>query len=53
MPSFDVVSKIDLQEVDNAVNTVLREMCCISGESRYNGLMNTRGRHFNFIHYIF
>lgn len=26
MPSFDVVSKIDLQEVDNAVNTVLREI---------------------------
>ncbi|MDR1498737.1 MAG: YajQ family cyclic di-GMP-binding protein [Rickettsiales bacterium] len=26
MPSFDVVSKIDMQEVDNAVNTVLREI---------------------------
>ena len=26
MPSFDVVSKIDLQEVDNSVNTVLREI---------------------------
>ncbi|MBR2141445.1 MAG: YajQ family cyclic di-GMP-binding protein [Rickettsiales bacterium] len=26
MPSFDVVSKIDLQEVDNATNTVLREI---------------------------
>lgn len=26
MPSFDVVSKIDLQEVDNAVNIVLREI---------------------------
>lgn len=26
MPSFDVVSQIDLQEVDNAVNTVLREI---------------------------
>lgn len=26
MPSFDVVSKIDLQEVDNAVNTVMREI---------------------------
>lgn len=26
MPNFDVVSKIDLQEVDNAVNTVMREI---------------------------
>lgn len=26
MPSFDVVSKIDLQEVDNAVNSVMREI---------------------------
>jgi uncharacterized protein YajQ (UPF0234 family) len=26
MPSFDVVSKIDMQEVDNAINTVLREI---------------------------
>ena len=26
MPSFDVVSKIDFQEVDNAVNNVLREI---------------------------
>lgn len=26
MPSFDIVSKIDLQEVDNAVNSVLREL---------------------------
>lgn len=26
MPSFDVVSKIDFQEVDNAVNTSLREI---------------------------
>lgn len=26
MPSFDVVSKVDLQEVDNAVNSVLREV---------------------------
>lgn len=26
MPSFDVVSKIDLQEIDNAVNSVLREL---------------------------
>ena len=26
MPSFDVVSKIDLQEMDNAVNSVLREL---------------------------
>ncbi len=26
MPSFDVVSKIDLQEVDNAVNSVNREL---------------------------
>lgn len=26
MPSFDVVSKIELQEVDNAVNTVTREI---------------------------
>lgn len=26
MPSFDVVSKINLQEIDNAVNTVLREL---------------------------
>lgn len=26
MPSFDVVSKIDLQEIDNAVNSVDREL---------------------------
>lgn len=26
MPSFDVVSKVDMQEVDNAVNSVLREI---------------------------
>lgn len=26
MPSFDIVSKIELQEVDNAVNTVMREI---------------------------
>jgi|TARA_Y100000389_G_scaffold205147_1_gene264149 cyclic-di-GMP-binding protein len=26
MPSLDIVSKIDLQEVDNAVNSVLREL---------------------------
>ncbi|MFC1659059.1 YajQ family cyclic di-GMP-binding protein [Pseudomonadota bacterium] len=26
MPSFDVVSKIDLQEVDNAVNLIMREI---------------------------
>lgn len=26
MPSFDIVSKIDLQELDNAINSVLREL---------------------------
>ena len=26
MPSFDVVSKINMQEVDNAVNSVMREI---------------------------
>ena len=26
MPSFDIVSKVDMQEVDNAVNSVLREI---------------------------
>jgi len=26
MPSFDIVSKINLQEVDNAVNSVMREI---------------------------
>lgn len=26
MPSFDIVSQIDFQEVDNAVNTVVREI---------------------------
>jgi len=26
MPSFDIVSKMDFQEVDNAVNSVLREL---------------------------
>ncbi|WP_461208747.1 YajQ family cyclic di-GMP-binding protein [Desulfocurvus sp. DL9XJH121] len=26
MPSFDIVSKVDLQEVDNAVNNVLKEL---------------------------
>jgi hypothetical protein len=26
MPSFDIVSKIDLQEIDNSVNSVMREI---------------------------
>lgn len=26
MPSFDIVSKVDMQEVDNAVNSTLREI---------------------------
>jgi uncharacterized protein YajQ (UPF0234 family) len=26
MPSFDIVSKVDMQEVDNAVNSVVREI---------------------------
>lgn len=26
MPSFDVVSKVNMQEIDNAVNSVLREL---------------------------
>ena len=26
MPSFDIVSKVDLQELDNAINSVLREL---------------------------
>lgn len=26
MPSFDIVSKIDFQEIDNAVNSVMREL---------------------------
>lgn len=26
MPSFDIVSKINIQEIDNAVNSVLREL---------------------------
>ncbi len=26
MPSFDIVSKVDLQEVDNAVNSTIREI---------------------------
>jgi len=26
MPSFDVVSKVDMQEVDNAINSVIKEM---------------------------
>lgn len=26
MPSFDIVSKIDFQELDNAINSVLREL---------------------------
>lgn len=26
MPSFDIVSKVDLQEIDNAINSVLREL---------------------------
>lgn len=26
MPSFDVVSKVDLQEVDNAINSVVKEI---------------------------
>lgn len=31
MPSVDVVSEVDMQEVDNAVNTVIREL-----ENRYD-----------------
>lgn len=31
MPSFDIVSKVDLQEVDNAINSVVREI-----EQRYD-----------------
>ncbi len=31
MPSFDIVSKVDMQEVDNAVNSVVREI-----EQRYD-----------------
>lgn len=31
MPSFDIVSKVDLQEVDNAVNNVRKEL-----ETRYD-----------------
>jgi uncharacterized protein YajQ (UPF0234 family) len=31
MPSFDIVSKVDLQEVDNAINSVSREV-----EQRYD-----------------
>lgn len=31
MPSFDIVSKVDMQEVDNAVNSVIREI-----EQRYD-----------------
>jgi uncharacterized protein YajQ (UPF0234 family) len=31
MPSFDIVSKVDLQEVDNALNSVVREI-----EQRYD-----------------
>ena len=31
MPSFDIVSQIDIQEVDNAVNNVLKEI-----ETRYD-----------------
>ncbi|MDR1425438.1 MAG: YajQ family cyclic di-GMP-binding protein [Rickettsiales bacterium] len=31
MPSFDVVSKIDMQEVDNSINTIRREF-----ENRYD-----------------
>jgi len=26
MPSFDIVSKINIQEIDNAVNSALREL---------------------------
>ena len=26
MPSFDIVSKIDMQEIDNAINSVMREL---------------------------
>ena len=27
MPSFDIVSKVDMQEVDNAVNQAIKEIC--------------------------
>jgi uncharacterized protein YajQ (UPF0234 family) len=27
MPSFDIVSRVDLQEVDNAINQALKEIC--------------------------
>ena len=32
MPSFDIVSKLDMQEVDNAVNMVKRDI-----GNRYDG----------------
>lgn len=38
MPSFDVVSRVDMQEVDNAVNQVLREIA-----HRYD-FRNTKSR---------
>jgi len=37
MPSFDVVSKVDLQEVDNAVNQALKE---ISTRYDFKGTVN-------------
>ena len=36
MPSFDVVSEVDLQEVDNAVNQALKE---ITGRYDFRGLL--------------
>ena len=41
MPSFDVVSRIDFQEIDNAVSNVLRE---ISTRYDFKGSQTTVGR---------
>lgn len=40
MPSFDIVSKVDLQEVDNAVNQAIKE---ISQRYDFKGTVNELG----------
>jgi hypothetical protein len=37
MPSFDIVSKVEIQEVDNAVNQTMKEIAQrrLAGEGRH------------------
>ena len=53
MPSFDIVSKYDMQEIDNAVNIVKRDIARndwkIQGTA---GLRHTFNRSYKLAHYL-